>query len=215
MISVRLLKYMKHIEKIVLIAVIGIAAWWLWKITFTTNVSYDNLTRITNVKEMIRLNTLDIVDEIVCVDTFNSVGVVYNIRAKVVIGFNLDSLKYEENNGVLEIELPQNYTISIHSLDCKLLDYYNVGFTGDLFGDPDISSQEWAEIRAGLKKSIEKEIIKKGYVQRARANALDNLAKLCHALKGNVKVIDRQNGPKGISDIEQGKITFINDIENP
>lgn len=208
------MKYIKYIKNLIIIIVTGFAALWLWKITFTTNISYDNITRIENVKEMIRLNTLDIVDEFVYTDTINDVGVVYNIKARIVVGFDLDNMKYKENNGVLEIELPQNDNIAIHSLDCRLLDYYNTGFTGDFFGKPDIGTEEWIEIRSNMQEYIKKTIIQKGYVKRARTNAINNLAKLCHALKGDVKIIDNKNVVNTKSDIEFEKITFTNEITN-
>lgn len=49
-----------------------------------------------------------------------------------------------------------------------------------------------------MQKFIEKEIIK----QRARTNALNNLTQLCHALKGDVKVTDRQGETNCISELE-------------
>lgn len=201
-----MLKYIKYVKKFVIIVLVVIAAFWLWKIIFTTNVSYDNITRIENVKEMIRLNTLDIVDEYVYKDTINDIGVVYSIKARVVIGFDLDNMKYRDNNGVLEVELPQNNKIDIHSLDCKLLDYYNTGFTGDFFGEPDVGTEEWIEIRANMQESIKETVIQKEYVQRARTNAINNLAKLCHALKGDVRIIDYHDEVN--NDIEVEKITF-------
>lgn len=208
------MKYIKYTKNLIITVVIGIATFWLWKIIFTTNVSYDNITRIENVKDMIRLNSLDIVDEFVYTDTINDVGVVYNIKARVVIGFDLDNMKYKESNGVLEIELPPYDNIAIHSLDCRLLDYYNIGFTGDFFGKPDIGTEEWVEIRSNMQEYIKKTIIQKGYAQRARTSAINNLAKLCHALKGDVKIIDNQNEATPKNDIEYGKITFTNEIIN-
>ena len=88
---------------ILIACVLGI---WVWKMIFTTNVSYDNLTRITHIKEMIRLNTFEMVNEFVYKDTLDDIGVVYNIKSRITIGFDLDSLKYRETDGVLEVELP-------------------------------------------------------------------------------------------------------------
>ena len=111
------MKYVKRVMLILIACVLGI---WVWKMIFTTNVSYDNLTRITHIKEMIRLNTFEMVNEFVYKDTLDDIGVVYNIKSRITIGFDLDSLKYRETDGVLEVELPPANVIDIHSLDCRL-----------------------------------------------------------------------------------------------
>jgi hypothetical protein len=54
-------------------------------------------------------------------------------------------------------------------------------------------------------KFIKQEIQRKGYVEKARKNAIDNLAQLFHALKGDVRIIDSQ--PEK-TDIEWGKMDF-------
>lgn len=64
-----------------------------------------------------------------------------------------------------------------------------------------------------MQKFIEKEIIKKGYVQRARTNALNNLAQLCHALKVDVKVTDRQGETNCISELEFENIPIKVDLK--
>lgn len=197
--------YMKYVKKILLALVVCAVGVWVWKMTFTTNVSYDNLTRITRIKEMIRLNTFEMVNEFVYKDTLDDIGVVYNIKSRITIGFDLDSLSYREVDGVLEVELPPANVIDIHSLDCRLLDCYNTGFTGDLFGAPDVSPQQWSRIRRDMEKYIKQEIVRKGYVERARKNAIENLAQLFHALKGDVRIID---GQPQKTDIEWGKMDF-------
>lgn len=184
-------KVIKISKKIILITLIVVAVIWIYKMIFTTNVSYDNLTRITNVKEMVRLNSLKVMDEFVYKDTIDNVGVVYNIKANIIIGFDLDSLKYKETDGGLEIELPNTNVISIYSEGEDLLDNYDITY-GDFFGEPDINSKQWQIIRSNIKEYIKQEVINKGYVQTSRKNALENLAKLCHALKGNVTVIDKE-----------------------
>lgn len=101
-------KVIKISKKIILITLIVVAVIWVYKMIFTTNVSYDNLTRITNVKEMVRLNSLKVMDEFVYKDTIDDVGVVYNIKANIIIGFDLDSLKYKDSVSlsVSEASLP-------------------------------------------------------------------------------------------------------------
>ena len=69
--GIQINRYMKIAKKILLILIACLLGIWIWKMIFTTNVSYNNITRITNVKEMIRLNTLDIVDEFVYKDTLD------------------------------------------------------------------------------------------------------------------------------------------------
>lgn len=203
--GIQINRYMKIAKKILLILIACLLGIWVWKMIFTTNVSYNNITRITNVKEMIRLNTLDIVDEFVYKDTLDETGVVYIVKSKITIGFDLDNLKYSESNGVLEVELPPANNIEIHSLDCRLLDCYNTGYTGDLFGTPDVDAEQWLQIRSNMEKYIRHEILKRGYVEKARENAKNNLAKLFNALKGDVRIIDRE---PTIDDIELGRIDF-------
>lgn len=205
MTGTKISKYMKYVKRVLLILIACVLGIWVWKMIFTTNVSYDNLTRITHIKEMIRLNTFEMVNEFVYKDTLDDIGVVYNIKSRITIGFDLDNLKYRETDGVLEVELPPANVIDIHSLDCRLLDCYNTGFTGDLFGTPDVSPQQWSQIRSNMGKFIKQEIQRKGYVERARKNAIDNLAQLFHALKGDVRIIDSQ--PEK-TDIEWGKMDF-------
>lgn len=190
-------KVIKISKRIILITLIIVAVIWIYKMIFTTNVSYDNLTRITNVKEMVRLNSLKVMDEFVYKDTIDNVGVVYNVKANIIIGFDLDSLKYKETDGGLEIELPNTNVISIYSEGEDLLDCYDITY-GDLFGEPNINSKQWQIIRSNIKEYIKQEVINKGYVQIARKNALDNLTKLCHVLKGNVTVIDKERETSNI-----------------
>ena len=56
-----------------------------------------------------------------------------------------------------------------------------------------------------MEKYIRHEILKRGYVEKARENAKNNLAKLFNALKGDVRIIDRE---PTIDDIELGRIDF-------
>lgn len=59
MTGTKISKYMKYVKRVLLILIACVLGIWVWKMIFTTNVSYDNLTRITHIKEMIRLNTFE------------------------------------------------------------------------------------------------------------------------------------------------------------
>lgn len=79
MTGTKISKYMKYVKRVLLILIACVLGIWVWKMIFTTNVSYDNLTRITHIKEMIRLNTFEMVNEFVYKDTLDDIGVVYNL----------------------------------------------------------------------------------------------------------------------------------------
>ena len=65
MTGTKISKYMKYVKRVMLILIACVLGIWVWKMIFTINVSYDNLTRITHIKEMIRLNTFEMVNEFV------------------------------------------------------------------------------------------------------------------------------------------------------
>ena len=113
MTGTKISKYMKYVKRVLLILIACVLGIWVWKMIFTTNVSYDNLTRISHIKEMIRLNTFEMVNEFVYKDTLDDIGVVYNIKSRITIGFDLDSLKYRETDGVLEADY---WTVTIPDL---------------------------------------------------------------------------------------------------
>lgn len=210
---------------ILIIAMILSAVYFCNRSLFHNSRGYNDVI-IKNVKEMVRLNTLTVIDE-----SFYEVPAVngsndtlqyrYIVESKTTIGFDLDSLEFEyDQDGTLIIYLPNN-TINTKMLNAP----QRVSVGGQSMwakmwsrhdGTDNISTNmALAALSDSVKVRMMEKVRNDGLIEKAHDIACENLAKLFSMLKGNVKVVNNQNVRDESQNIELINNTpNISDVEN-
>ncbi|MDR2918501.1 MAG: DUF4230 domain-containing protein [Tannerella sp.] len=161
--------------------------------------------KIEEIKQAVKLSTLDITMEDIYKDTVNIKGVVSRIKAQIYIRFDIENIPMVEHGDTLIVQLPPE-CIEIYestSNSSEILDVWNLQFPEEPVETP-LSTAEENYIKQRYKQRIENQMYEKGYVKRARENALQSLAILFSKFRDHVIIVD--NYPDGWRNEEQPHI---------
>lgn len=161
--------------------------------------------KIEEIREAVKLSTLDITTEEVFKDTVNIKGVVSRARARVYIHFDIEELPITELGDTLVIQLPPEIIDVYESTSggFQVLDVWNLQFPDEPVDTP-LSNTEENIIKRKIKQRIADQMYEKGYVKRARENAIHSLAILFSKFRDNVIIVD--NHPDGWKQREQSPV---------
>lgn len=156
--------------------------------------------KIGEIKTMVRLSSLDIRDEMVITDTINNKVLTAIVKIKGSIGFDVEQLFSIEKGDTLIIQLPPEIIESYESDESKgyeIIDLYSLNLLSDLVtgGYVPFNSQEENSIKKKIPGLFSQKMYEKGYVKRARANAVETLAKLFSLFHDKIIIVD--NYPEG------------------
>lgn len=158
--------------------------------------------KIEEIKQAVKLSTLDITTEEIFKDTVNIKGVVSRVRTRVYIHFDIEDIPLTEHGDTLIVQLPPEI-IDVYEATTdgfQVLDVWNLQFPDEPVEIP-LTNTEENMVKRKLKHRIQNQMYEKGYVKRARENAVHSLAILFSRFRDQVVVID--NYPNGWKHNEQ------------
>lgn len=146
--------------------------------------------RIDGIREMVSLCTLEIEDEVALRDSIHGKWMFAKARLTGEVSFDLEQLKWSMSGDTIFVELPPEMVTVRESTSP---DAYKVIDTWDntIFGLGKLTTSEENTLKRRLTARYRSEIYRKGYVTRARENALRTLRQLTAVLpSGTVVVTD-------------------------
>lgn len=173
---------------IVLLVIIGAIYFIRRDTTESTNMSVSE-TRLSEIKEMIRLCTLEVRDDIAFKDSINGKWIFARNTVNGYIRFNLEDLTYETRNDSVFVILPRE---EIEIYESTADNAYEVIDTWDnsLLGLGKMTAAEETAIKKRMAERYRLSFYDKGYVSRARQSAVNTLNSLLGMMDGNIRVID-------------------------
>lgn len=185
----------KLILTVILIAILAIFVYNRYRANNRDNFE----AKIGEIKTMVRLSSLEVRDEMVITDTINNKVLAAIVKIKGSIGFDVEQLYTRKAGDTLIIQLPPEIIEAYESDQNKgyeIVDLYTVHTLNEMMGvETPLTSQEENAIKAKIPGLFAKKMYEKGYIRRARTNALETLAKLFSLFQDKTIIID--NYPDG------------------
>lgn len=192
------MKALKTFIILVLIAVIAGAAYWAYqKYTSAPEASHVTMekAKITDLAPMLRLCSVEIYDDVPVKGNLGSKHIFAKTTLNGSISFDLENIQMTESGDTLNIILPKEIVDVYESTDpgsYRVIDTWNDSF----MGSSNFTNAEENSIKAKVRENYVKNIYKKGYVERARKEAVDNLTTLLTGLTGKTVIVNDPT-PKG------------------
>lgn len=168
-----IIKFWIGIAAAALVAV-GAVAWYGNRSGSTASVKE---TRMKEIREMVNLCTLEIMDEVALKDSINGKWLFARCRLNGRVGFDLEKLEFREKGDTLVVVLPPE-TVEIR--ESVSPGSYEVIDTWDdsLLGLGKLTAAEENALRRRQAARYRRMVYSRGYVSRARANAVATLTDL-------------------------------------
>lgn len=192
------MKALKTFITLVIIAIIAGAAYWAYqKYTSAPEASHITMeeAKITDVTPMLRLCSVEIYDDVPVKGNIGSKHIFAKTTLNGSISFDLENIQTTESGDTLTIILPKEIVDVYESTDpgsYRVIDTWNDSF----MGSSNFTNAEENSIKAKVRENYVKNIYKKGYVERARKEAVDNLTTLLTGLTGKTVIVNDPT-PKG------------------
>lgn len=176
----------KYLTLIVVLAVCGIIAYFYFAPSRSRVTLHD--ATIKEVKDMARLCTVEIYEE---VPVRGHVGQRHLVAREVLVGnisFDLEGLAMDSSSDTIRVTLPREIVEIRESTEPGLytvIDNWNDSF----MGDANITTAEENKMKQLTLDSFVKAVYAKGYVKRARAEAVANLTSLLSSMTGKPVVV--------------------------
>lgn len=164
--------------------------------------------RIKSIHQMVSLCTLEIDEEMVFKDSINGKWVVARERIRGSIRYDLEKLRIDRQGDTLFVRLPEE-TIEIREDEApdsyEILDYWDGDHT--LFNRA-MTAREENLLKRRWSSQIEKRIRERGYLGKARIEAMNTLVPLFNALRatdcvgGEIVLIEPATSPQGVAEPE-------------
>lgn len=176
----------KYLTLIVVLAVCGIVAYFYFAPSKSRVTLHD--ATIKEVKDMARLCTVEIYEE---VPVRGHVGQRHLVAREVLVGnisFDLEGLAMDSSSDTIRVTLPREIVEIRESTEpgsYTVIDNWNDSF----MGDANITTAEENKMKQLTLDSFVKAVYAKGYVKRARAEAVANLTSLLSSMTGKPVVV--------------------------
>lgn len=176
----------KYLTLIVVLAVCGIVAYFYFAPSKSRVTLHD--ATIKEVKDMARLCTVEIYEE---VPVRGHVGQRHLVAREVLVGnisFDLEGLAMDASSDTIRVTLPREIVEIRESTEpgaYTVIDNWNDSF----MGDANITTAEENKMKQLTLDSFVKAVYAKGYVKRARAEAVANLTSLLSSMTGKPVVV--------------------------
>lgn len=176
----------KYLTLIVVLAVCGIVAYFYFAPSRSRVTLHD--ATIKEVKDMARLCTVEIYEE---VPVRGHVGQRHLVAREVLVGnisFDLEGLAMDASSDTIRVTLPREIVEIRESTEpgsYTVIDNWNDSF----MGDANITTAEENKMKQLTLDSFVKAVYAKGYVKRARAEAVANLTSLLSSMTGRPVVV--------------------------
>lgn len=159
-----------------------------YKVYNNQTADFGSPASIESIKQMVKLNAMELTDEVVYCDTIDKIGFVYAMEVRIIIGFDIENLKWRNDSGKIVVSMPEPIVETYQTNKAHCLDVYYINPVKDFVLTPNISSTMSLRIHKQLVEYIDKEVVRRNYADKARKTAFDNLQKLFSAM--NVTIVD-------------------------
>lgn len=169
------------------LALIGGAA-WMWKNSPEASRVKVREAVVSDLSPMARLCTLDIYEEVPVKGSVGKKHLVALAILKATVTFNLDGVVPEEDGDTLRLTLPPERVEVYESTDpeaYRVIDTWNDA----LLDNSKLTVVQENAIKAKVGENFRKSIYRKGYVRRARKEAVANLTAMLTGMTGKTVVV--------------------------
>lgn len=181
------MKAIRIIIVLVIIAVAGFVAYKWYTAPEATNITLQE-AKITDVTPMLRLCSVEIYDEVPVKGDIDSRHLFARVALNGSISFDLDSVKMTESGDTLSVTLPREIVDIYESTDAGAYQVIDT-WCDSFLGSSNFTTAEENSIKSKVRDNYRKEIYQKGYVARARKEAVANLTSLLGGLTGKTVIV--------------------------
>lgn len=181
------MKAIKIIIVLVIIAVAGFVAYKWYTAPEATNITLQE-AKITDVTPMLRLCSVEIYDEVPVKGDIDNRHLFARVALNGSISFDLDSVKMTESGDTLSVTLPREIVDIYESTDAGAYQVIDT-WCDSFLGSSNFTTAEENSIKSKVRDNYRKEIYQKGYVARARKEAVANLTSLLGGLTGKTVIV--------------------------
>lgn len=171
---------------IIVLAVAGVAAWYYLS-PEVSNVKVSE-GKITDIKSMVNLCTVDFYEDVPIKAKMGQRHFVGRAALTGSISFDLEKINQREQGDTLFVELPPEIVEIYESTEPNSYEVIDT-WTDKMFGSSNFTNAEENKIKAKVKTDFRKTVYAKGYVKRARAEAVTNLKSMLSGLTGKTVVV--------------------------
>ncbi|MDE6338439.1 MAG: DUF4230 domain-containing protein [Muribaculaceae bacterium] len=181
------MKAIRTIIILIILAAVGFVAYKWYASPEATNVMMQD-ARITDVSPMLRLCSVEIYDDVPVKESIGNRHLFARVALKGSISFDLDSVSMTENGDTLSFALPHEIVEVYESTDADSYQVIDV-WCDSFFGSSNFTTAEENAIKSKVRDNYRKNIYQKGYVSRARKEAVANLTSLLSGLTGKTVIV--------------------------
>lgn len=191
---------MKKIIFLIILVVAGAIAYLCYRWYDSPEASDITIesAKITDVKPLLRLCTVEIYDEVPIKAAIGPRHIFAKTSLNGSISFDLENISYDETPDTIRMILPREIIDIYESTDpgaYKVYDRWN----DNLFGSSHFTATEENKIKMKVRDNYRKSIYRRGLVKRARKEATDALTDMLSSITGKT-VIVTDTVPEGLPD---------------
>lgn len=178
-----MLKWIRIMVVLMAAATVGFVLWYCNRIEERDDFSTRE-AKVKQIEQMIDLCALDLHEEVAVKDSVNGKWIVARQVIEGRVRFDLDSLRIEEKGDTTVVYLPSERVEVMENASPGAYEVYDSwDGTRPLFGRT-LTAAEENVLKRRWQKRMEQRIYDRGYVRRARANAVSSLTPLFSAMRG-------------------------------
>ena len=172
---------------IIILAAIGFGV-YKWGLAPEASKVTMQEAKITDVSPMLRLCTVEIYDDVPVKGSFGKDHIFGRMTLKGSISFDLENVAMTETNDTLSLTLPREIVDIQESTDAGSYQVIDI-WTDSFIGKPNITTAQENSIKSKVRDNYRKDIYRKGYIERARKEAAENLSSLLKGLTGKTVIV--------------------------
>lgn len=195
------MKLLSTLRLLTIIAIIILAcaavAWWAYSPKTSHSTTHDAV--ITDITPMVRLCALDIYEDVPIKASIGTKHMFARTTLNGSITFDVEGLTLDQQGDTILVTLPHEIVDVYESTDPNsylVIDTWN----DRLFGSAHFTTAEENSIKAKVRDNFRRKIYRKGYVRRARAEAVTSLTSMLSGLTGKTVIVTDPT-PNGTADI--------------
>ncbi|MDE6511424.1 MAG: hypothetical protein K2L00_04975 [Muribaculaceae bacterium] len=175
-----MIKTLKYIIPLMVLAVLAFIGWQVYRYFERPDEIEVLPSRPGNVKEMVRLCSMEIYNEVPVLDTVNFKVIFAIQKQSGSISFDVEHLIVDDSGDTVRIQLPREIVEVNESSEknsWQVMDTKAIGPMAILRSNK-FSLEEENRVKAKLKANSIKRLYSNGTVRQARKDAVDNLTRL-------------------------------------
>ena len=175
-----MIKILKYITPLLILAILSFAGWQLYRYFQHPEEIEVMPSRPGDIKEMVRLCSMEIYNEVPVLDTVNFKVMFAVQKQNGSISFDIEHLNVDDSGDTVRVQLPREIVEVYESTEknaWQVIDTRAIGPMAMLRSNK-LTFEEENRIKAKLKSKSNKRLYSNGTVRQARKDAVDNLSHL-------------------------------------